>query len=498
MAEMRCDVLVVGAGNAALCAALAARERTDKVVVLERAPEAECGGNSRFTAGAIRTVYNGVDDLKKLIPDLTEAEIARTDYGTYTREQFYDDMARITQYRGNPDMVERLIERSFETLVWMRGKGVRFLPAYGRQAFKVGDKTRFWGGLTVEAYGGGPGLVAALHAAAGRNGIDILYGTRALGLLLDERRRVCGVRARQVHRSIDIAATSVVLACGGFEANAEWRTRYLGPGWDLAKVRGTRFNTGDGIRMAIDAGAMPYGNWSGCHAVGWDRNAPEFGDLAVGDGFQKHSYPLGIMVNATGRRFVDEGADFRNYTYAKYGRAILEQPQQFAWQVFDAKVLPMLRDEYRIRQVTRARADSIEALAPKLEGVDRAAFIAEVAAFNRAVRTDIPFDPSVKDGRCTTGLAVPKSNWANPLVQPPFEAYQITCGITFTFGGLRIDGGGRVIDSEGEVMPGLYAAGELVGGLFYFNYPGGTGLMSGAVFGRLAGQSAGEAAAVVA
>jgi len=250
--------------------------------------------------------------------------------------------------------------------------------------------------------------------------------------------------------------------------------------------------------MALDIGASPCGNWSGGHAVQWEMNAPEFGDLAVGDQFQKHSYPFSIMINATGKRFVDEGADFRNYTYAKYGRAILEQPQQFAWQIFDAKVLPMLRDEYRIRQVTKARADTIEGLAAKLEGVDRAAFIAEVAAFNRAVRTDIPFDPSVKDGRCTTGLAVPKSNWANPLDQPPFEAYQITCGITFTFGGLRIDTSGRVIDSEGEVMPGLYAAGELVGGLFYFNYPGGTGLMSGAVFGRLAGRSAGEAAAVVA
>jgi tricarballylate dehydrogenase len=495
MAEMSCDVLVVGAGNAALCAALAARERVSRVLVLERAPEAECGGNSRFTAGAIRTVYNGVDDLKKLIPDLTAEEIARTDYGTYTREQYYDDMARITQDRANPDMVELLIERSLETLVWLRGKGVRFLPAYGRQAFKVGDKTRFWGGLTVEAHGGGPGLVAALHAAAAKNGIDILYGTRAVSLILDER-RVKGVRARRGGRSFDIAAASVVLACGGFEANAEWRTRYLGPGWDLAKVRGTRFNTGDGIRMALEAGAMAYGNWSGCHAVGWDRNAPEFGDLAVGDGFQKHSYPLGIMVNATGRRFVDEGADFRNYTYAKYGRVILDQPQQFAWQVFDAKVLPLLRDEYRIRQVTRARADSIAALAPKLEGVDADAFIAEVAAFNRAVRRDIPFDPAVKDGRCTEGLAMPKSNWANPLEEPPFEAYQITCGITFTFGGLRIDGEGRVVDTEGEAMPGLYAAGELVGGLFYFNYPGGTGLMSGAVFGRLAGGSAGAAAAV--
>jgi tricarballylate dehydrogenase len=495
MAETSCDVVVIGAGNAALSAALAARERGASVLVLERAPQEECGGNSRFTAGAIRTVYNGVADLQKLIPDLTDEEIARTDYGTYTREQFYDDLGRITQYRTDPDMAELLVERSLDTLVWLRDKGVRFLPAYGRQAFKVGDKTRFWGGLTVEASGGGPGLVAALHAAAARNGIDILFRTRAMRLLQDER-RVLGVEVRQSERSFAIAAKAVVLACGGFEANAEWRTRYLGPGWDLAKVRGTRFNTGDGIRMALEAGAMPYGNWSGCHAVAWDRNAPEFGDLVVGDGFQKHSYPLGIMVNATGRRFVDEGADFRNYTYAKYGRIILEQPAQTAWQVFDAKVLHLLRDEYRIRQVTKARADTIAGLAQQLEGIDRAAFIREVAAFNEAVRQDIPFDPSVKDGRGTEGLVVAKSNWANPLDKPPFEAYQITCGITFTFGGLRIDRQGRVIDTEGEPIPGLFAAGELVGGLFYFNYPGGTGLMSGAVFGRLAGAAAGQVAAV--
>jgi tricarballylate dehydrogenase len=495
MAEMTCDVVVVGAGNAALSAALSAREHGASVVVLERAPEDESGGNSRFTAGAIRTVYNGVEDLKKLIPDLTAEEIARTDYGTYTREQFYDDLGRITQYRSDPDLAEMMIERSLETLIWLRGKGVKFLPAYGRQAFKVGDKTRFWGGLTVEAWGGGPGLVAAEHDAARRNGIDILYGTRALSLLLDER-RVLGVHVRRGGRSFDIAAKAVVLACGGFEANAEWRTRYLGPGWDLAKVRGTRFNTGDGIRMALEAGAMPWGNWSGCHAVAWDRNAPEFGDLAVGDNFQKHSYPFGLIVNVTGRRFVDEGADFRNYTYAKYGRVILDQPAQTAWQVFDAKVLHLLREEYRIRQVTKARADTIEELAQKLEGIDRQAFIAEIAAYNRAVRQDIPFDPTVKDGRRTEGLAVPKSNWANTIDTPPFEAYQVTCGVTFTFGGLRIDTSARVIDTEGEPIPGLFAAGELVGGLFYFNYPGGTGLLSGAVFGRLAGNSAGQAAAV--
>jgi tricarballylate dehydrogenase len=487
------DVVVVGAGNAALCAALAAREQGARVLVLERAPRAEGGGNSRFTAGAMRFAYGGLDDLKKVVTDLSPAEIESTDFGAYTREQFFDDMARVTQHRADPDLVELLVNDSLDTMVWMRGKGVRFVPIYGRQAFKVGGKFKFWGGLTIEARGGGPGLVDSLTAACEREGIEIRYGARAVSLIHDGR-RVDGVTVRSGGRTTDIRGRAVVLACGGFESNTEWRTRYLGPGWELAKVRGTRFNTGDGIRMALDIGASPCGNWSGCHAVGWERNAPEFGDLAVGDQFQKHSYPFGIMVNAKGRRFVDEGADFRNYTYAKYGRAILEQPGQFAWQVFDKKVLHLLRDEYRIRQVTKASALSLEELASKLDDVDAKGFLETVCAYNRAVRTDVAFDPNVKDGRRAEGIDPPKSNWANTIEEPPFEAYAVTCGITFTFGGLRIDTATRVIDGDGAAIEGLYAAGELVGGLFYFNYPGGTGLMSGAVFGRRAGGSAGRAA----
>jgi tricarballylate dehydrogenase len=286
-----------------------------------------------------------------------------------------------------------------------------------------------------------------------------------------------------------------VLASGGFEANNEWRTRYLGPGWDLAKVRGTRFNTGDGIRMALDIGASPAGNWSGCHAVGWDMNAPEFGDLAVGDQFQKHSYPFSIMVNATGKRFLDEGADFRNYTYAKYGRVILEQPGQFAWQIWDQKTKHLQRDEYRIRQITKVTADTLEELATKLDGVNPEQFLKTVSEYNAAVQANVPFNPNVKDGRGTKGLAVNKTNWANTIDQPPFEGYAVTCGITFTFGGLRITTDGEVLNLDHRPIPGLYAAGELVGGLFYFNYPGGSGLTSGSVFGKIAGTSAGKAVA---
>jgi len=486
------DVIIVGAGNAAFCAAHAAREKGSSVLMLERAPESENGGNSRFTAGAIRFAYDGAEDIRALCPDLAEEQIAITDFGSYTTDQFYDDMFRVTSYRADPDLCERLVMSSHDTLHWMRGKGIRFMPIYGRQAFKVDGRFKFWGGLTLEAWGGGPGLVDAHTRIATESGVEIRYGCRVLSLLYDGH-HVIGVKVKSKDEVFDLKSKSVVIASGGFQANLEWRTRYLGPGWEMARVRGSRFNTGDGIRMALDIGASAYGNWSGCHAVGWDFNAPEFGDLAVGDNFQKHSYPWGIMVNAEGRRFVDEGADFRNYTYAKYGRVILNQPGQFAWQVFDQKVTGILRDEYRIRQVTRVVADTLEELVAKMENVDRQGFIEEVAAYNTAVRTDVSFDPNVKDGRGTDGLDVNKSNWANTIDTPPYEAYQVGCGITFTFGGLRIDpGSGQVMDCDLLPIPGLYAAGELVGGIFYFNYPGGTGLMSGSVFGRLAGGAAAE------
>lgn len=487
------DVVVVGAGNAAFCAALSAAERGVKVLMLERAPEAEAGGNSRFTAGAFRCVYDGVDDLRALMPDLTDAEVANSDFGTYTEAKFFDDMGRVTEYRTDPELCEILVTRSKATMRWMQQKGVRFQPIWGRQAYKIDGKFKFWGGLTVEAWGGGPGLVETLTRIARREGIAVAYGARALSLIADDD-GVRGVRVKHQGRTTEVRARSVVLAAGGFQANAEMRTRYLGPGWELAKIRGTRFNTGDGIRMALDIGAMPTGNWSGAHAVGWDRNAPQFGDLAVGDNFQKHSYPWGIMINARGERFVDEGADFRNYTYAKYGRVILMQPGQFAWQVFDGKIVPMLRDEYRIKRVTKVRADTLEELVGKLEDVDAARALETIKAYNAAVMTEVKFDPNVKDGRGTRGLAVPKSNWANTIDQPPFEAYAVTCGLTFTFGGLKIDPTARVIDTDGLPIPGLYAAGELVGDIFFFNYPGGTGLMNGAVFGRIAGISAGQRA----
>src|SRR5687768_124950 len=461
------DLIVVGGGNAALCAAISASEFSKNVLLLERAPEEESGGNSRFTAGLMRVVYNGVEDLRQVI-ELSQDEVARSDFGTYTEEQFFDDMARVTEYRCDPDLTEVLVRNSLPTVAWMRRNGVRFTAAWGRQAFNVGGKFKFWGGLTVEAVGGGPGLVDSLTQIARKKGIEVWYTARALSLISDDD-GVHGVVVKKSGKTREVRAKAVVLAAGGFQANTEWRTRYLGPGWELAKVRGTRFNTGDAIQMALDIGAAPSGNWSGCHAVAWDRNAPEFGDLAVGDQFQKHSYPWGIYINAEGKRFVDEGADFRNYTYAKYGRVILQQPKQFAWQIFDGKVKAQLRDEYRIKQVTKVVANTLEELVSKLDDTNGVVALEEIKKYNAAVQTQVPFNPNVKDGRCTKGLAVNKSNWANTLDTPPFEAYAVTCGITFSFGGLKINTDAQVINSDGEPIKGLYAAGELVGGIFWFN-----------------------------
>ncbi len=490
--KKRFDVVVVGSGNAGLCAALAAREAGASVLLLEKAPEEWRGGNSFFTGGALRFAFRGLEDIKTLIPDLSDEEVSSIQIEPYDEDQFYSDMLRITDYLTEPDLCLTMIRRSLPTMQWLRSKGVRWTLAFGRQAFRVNEKFRFWGGLVVEAVGAGPGLVGALFDRAVKDGVEIRYASKATRLLADGDGKIAGVEVRGPASSYQVETGSAVLAAGGFEANAEWRCRYLGPDWELAKVRGTLYNTGDGIRMALEIGAQPFGHWSSCHAVAWDLNAPPHGDRRIGDLFQKHSYPLGIVVNIKGERFLDEGADFRNYTYAEYGRRIISQPHRAAFQIFDSKVISLLREEYRIREVTKAEASTIEELAKKLE-IDVEGLARTVREFNAAVQPGA-FNPAILDGKRTEGVLPPKSNWALPIDTPPYVGYGVTTGITFTFGGLRITPRAEVLDTEGRSIPGLYAAGENVGGLFYYNYPGGSGLMAGAVFGRISGA---EAAAYV-
>src|SRR5215470_7160911 len=248
------DVVVVGGGNAAMCAALSAREHGARVLVLEKAPEEWRGGNGFFTAGGFRFAFASFEELCTLVGDLSDEEKAAMEVDPYTQDQFYDDLMRVTEDQADPDLAMLLVRQSQATVRWMRGRGIRWIPMFGRQAYKVGNKFRFWGGLVLEAVGGGPGLIDMAYASAQKVGIDVRFEAKAIRLVTDDRGGVTGVVVRTAAGTESIPARAVVLASGGFEANGEMRTRYLGQDWELARVRGTPYNTGDGIRMALEVG----------------------------------------------------------------------------------------------------------------------------------------------------------------------------------------------------------------------------------------------------
>ena len=473
------DLVVVGAGNAALCAALAAVEHGARAAVLEAAPQNESGGNSWFTDGAFRVAFADPAQLKEIVPP---SELAQADIPPYPPAAFRRDLARAG---SNPDLARVLADASLSTLRWMRRHcGVPFELIGDNQSWEADGRRKFFGGLCVRSTDKGVGLIRALREKARQSGVEVFYESPARALIMADR-AVVGVAFAD---DKEIRCGAVILACGGFEADAKQRATQLGAEWQNAVVRGTRHNTGAGLRMALDLGADAAGEWRGCHAVGTDANSPPFGDFAKpGDIWKKHSYPYGILVNQNGERFVDEGADIRNYTYAQYGREILRQPGGVAWQIFDAQTAPLLRAEYRRPETAKIQADSLQELSAQLD-LDRERFLQTVAAYNAAVQEG-EFAPHRKDGKAAAGLRPPKSNWALRLESPPFLAFPVVCGITFTFGGLRVDARARVL-RDGAPIPGLFAAGEMVGDVFRASYPGGSGLMSGAVFGKIAGEEA--------
>jgi tricarballylate dehydrogenase len=493
--DVSVDVIVVGGGNAGFCAAHAAAEQGRRVIVLEKGPLGQDGGNSYYTAGAFRVTHAGLADLAPLLaPDPRHD---RTVLSPYRAADFHADMRRLTGGRADPELTGVLVADSRPGLSWLAGLGARFRLMYERQAYAdAAGEHVFWGGLAVATVDGGKGLVTAHRDIAARLGVTVGYGCQVTGLVI-ERGEAVGVRYRDLAGSAGgaertLRARSVVLAAGGFEASADLRARYLGPEWAHTKVRGNPLNTGEVLLAALDAGADSAGDWASCHSTAWDAAAADAGDRELTNQLTRQSYPLGLVVNRDGRRFVDEGADFRNYTYARYGREILRQPGGVAFQIFDATTRPLLRtEEYDHPAVSCAVADTIPQLAAAL-GVDATGLARTVERFNGAVARDTAFDPAVKDGKAARGVDPPKSNWAVPVERPPFYGFPVTCGITFTFGGLRIDADGRVLRPDRRPIPGLFACGELVGGLFSGNYPGGSGLTAGLVFGRRAGRASGS------
>src|SRR5262249_37784403 len=298
-----------------------------------------------------------------------------------------------------------------------------------------GNTIKWSPGAVIRAEHEGVGLSKGWFDIAAKAGVDIRYGTSVVRLNQDRAGRVIGVTTERARGFEDVTAGAVVLGCGGFEANPAWRARYLGRPWDHAKVRGTRYNTGDGLRMAIDIQALPFGQWTGCHSTPIDADAPPYGDRKLTDKTNRLSYPYGVLVNNRGRRFFDEGEDFQFYTYAKLGGIILGQPGGVAYQIFDQKVTPFLEGRYKTGHPLVA--DTVRALVDMLP-VEHVAGRETIEAYQAAVSSG-RFDPTIKDGLATKGLDLPKSNWAQPLDAPPFVAYPVTGGITFTFGGVKVD-----------------------------------------------------------
>jgi precorrin 3B synthase CobZ len=518
-AHRRFDVVVVGAGNAGYSAAISATESLSSnlghgVLLIDKCPEDWAGGNSYFTAGAMRTVHGGLEDVLPIINNVDANLAKQIDLEPYTREDFLHDMHRVTDGRFDRALGETLVDESNATIKWLAGHGVRYQLSFNRQAYKVNGRYKFWGGMCLKTEDGGKGLVQDHQAACKRLGVTVLHSTAAKKIHLDPRTRSFSSLVAELANGdhIEIHASAIILAAGGFEANPRMRAQYLGHGWDLAHVRGTPYNTGEVLEIAMrDIAAKQAGHWSGCHATAWDANSPQnTGDRIISNEYTKSGYPLGITLNTQGERFFDEGSDLRNYTYAKFGKAILNQPGGTAFQIWDSEGIPWLRsEEYRDEIVEKIHGNTIEELAANCSKVgleNPGRFVEEVKEYNQAVtlfqreNSGKKWDPAVKDGLSTQSskmkLKIPKSNWALPLTRGPFVAVRVRCGVTFTFGGLAIDPKTSAVISNltGESIPGVFCCGEMVGGLFYQNYPGGSGLTSGATFGRKAGQNAAKIA----
>jgi tricarballylate dehydrogenase len=454
------DVLVVGGGNAALCAAIAARRAGADVLVLEAAPKFWRGGNTRHTRN-MRCAHDHATDTLS---------------GPYSEAEFLDDLLRVTEGHTDHNLARLMIARSKDMLTWIAEQGVRFQPSLGG-TLSLGRTNSFF-------LGGGRAMLSALYRTAERLGVRVAYDAEVVGLDIEAGRfRSAAVRrGGAVHA---VAAKSLVAASGGFESDLEWLRSAWGDGAANFLIRGTPYNRGTVLRMLLDNGVEAVGDPTQCHAVAIDARAPKFDGGII---TRLDCIVFGIVVNNRCERFHDEGEDIWPKRYAIWGRLVAAQPDQIAWAIFDARALPLFMPSL----YPPIRGETIAELAGAL-GLDPAALTGTVADYNAAVRPGT-FDPDTLDDCRTEGLTPPKSHWARPIESGPFYAYPLRPGITFTYLGVRVDEEARMRMADGGASPNMFAAGEIMAGnVLGRGYAAGIGMTIGSVFGRIAGGSAAAA-----
>ncbi|MGW4914500.1 FAD-dependent tricarballylate dehydrogenase TcuA [Streptomyces sp. NPDC004270] len=479
-------VVVAGAGLTGLSAAVSAREAGARVVLLEKGSRRDVGGNAAFSGGLFLFRYDGPDDLTSVTQDFEPGMKAdRIEAPPYTRQAFAAELMAMSGGRAEPRLVDTLAERSLDTVRWLAAKGVRFTFNRTLGAEVRDGVLHIPPGQVLTCTGEGMSrgfeVIRPLLAHAERIGVEIRWST-PLAEVLHSDGRVTGVAVGDGGRTLP--ADAVVVATGGFQASRDLRREHLGPQWETVRLRGTRLATGDGIQAALRAGADRAGTWSRCHSAAVDPTMPAPESSAAAPPFPLHGFWLGVLVNRDGERFVDEGPGPWVRNYSKMGKAIMRQPGCEAFEIFDQRTAARVADEFAGSAVPIV-ADTVPELAERI-GVPIDRLVRTLATFNDACP---PGDDTSED-RGTADITPAKSHWASPLDRPPFVAYHAVAGLTFTFGGVRIDPDGRALDPDGVPVPGLYAAGEAVGGLFYGDYPGGAALMRAAVFGRAAGRTA--------
>lgn len=466
-ASHQVDVLIVGGGNAALCAAFAAREQGASVLIVEKSVAQLRGGNSRHTRN-LRCAHEAPSD---------------TLVDQYTAEQYWQDLLRVTGGNTSEPLARLLIDESVDIRRWMGQRGAQFQPALAG-TLSLAHSNAFF-------LGGGRALLNRYYQHAQQLGIEVWYQAQVGQLDIHHGHFTSAqVQVAEAEPMTEVQAQQLIVASGGFQSNIAWLRKVWGQAADNLLIRGTQHNTGEMLAALESAGAITLGDPKACHAVAIDARAPKFDGGIV---TRLDCIPFGVVVNTHGERFYDEGEDLWPKRYAIWGGLVAEQPNQLAYVVFDsAAARDFMPSVYPALQ-----APTLAGLAEQLE-VPTASFLATLEGYNQAVQPG-QFDPSTLDNCSTQGLSPPKSHWARPIAQGPFFAYPLRCGITFTYLGVAVDTQARVLFASGQgaaqqSAANIYAAGEIMAGnILGEGYLAGIGMTIGSVFGRLAGKTAGAA-----